>query len=314
MLAFIYMAHTHATSFRGNQRAFAIGIGLNVLFVIVEIIYGLAAQSSALLADAGHNASDVLSLVFAWGASWLATRQPEGKYTYGYRRTTILASLLNALLLFAAVGFIGYDAIHKLLDPVKVEGLTVSMVAGVGVIINGVTTLLFYKGQKSDLNIKGAFLHMAADTAVSLGVVIGGLMIYYFGITWIDPVLSLVIIVVILVGTWHLFTDAVDLALDAVPREIDLDEVKDYLQNIPGVENVHDLHIWAMSTTQTALTAHLVMPNGHTDELLFSIREKLSEKFGIHHTTLQIEHALHDEECQPHCMDASAQEAERARH
>jgi len=270
-------------------RPFAIGIALNVGFVVVEILFGLLANSSALLADAGHNASDVLGLAFAWTAAWLSTIKPKGKYTYGLRKTTILVSILNALLLFAAVAAIGWDAIDKLKSPQPVAGAQVILVAGIGVVINTATALLFIKGQKHDLNIRGAFLHMAADAAVSLGVVLAGLLIIWTGHYWIDPVMSFIIIAVILYGTIRLFSDSVNLALDAVPKNIDLEDVKRFIENRDGVESLHDLHIWAMSTTQVALTAHLVMPRGSNDLFIKKLNQDLERIFNIGHTTFQIE-------------------------
>ena len=296
------MAHSHEHKVgTGHSKAFAIGIGLNIVFVAVEIFYGLLANSSALLADAGHNASDVLSLIFAWTAVWLATMKPKGKYTYGLRKTTILVSILNALLLFGAVIAIGWDAIGKLKNPEPVAGTQVMIVAGIGVVINTITALFFMKGQKDDLNIKGAFLHMAADAGVSLGVVIAGLLINLTGIQWIDPVMSFIIILVLLWGTWRLFTDSIDLALDAVPKNIKLEEVRKFLISQDGVEDIHDLHIWAMSTTQVALTAHLIMPKGHRDDFITNLQEQLKHKFGIGHTTFQTETKSLQENCLTDC-------------
>ncbi len=290
------MSHNHAHQHRHYGTAFAIGIGLNVAFVIVEVIYGLSANSSALLADAGHNASDVFSLILAWAATWAAQKRPSGKYTYGLRKTTIHASLINGVLIFTAAGLITWEAINKLQDPVAVPGNVIMIVAGIGVVINTVTALLFMKGQQKDLNIKGAFLHMAADAAVSIGVVIGGLLIKQTGAYWIDPALSFIIVIVILYSAWGLLRDSVNLALDAVPRDIDLDEVKKFLENIEGVEEVHDLHVWALSTTETALTAHLVVPGDHDDHFIFEVRQQLHDRFDIDHTTLQIEQTFEDEE------------------
>jgi len=300
------MAHSHTHQHNhesGNRygRAFAIGIGLNVAFVAVEVVFGLLANSSALLADAGHNASDVLSLVFAWTAAWMATIRPTGKYTYGLRKTTILVSILNALLLFGAVGFIAWDAIGKIQNPEPVAGTQVMIVAGIGVVINTITALLFMKGQKEDLNIKGAFLHMAADAGVSLGVVIAGLLIKFTGALWIDPITSFLIIAVVLWGTWNLFTDSLKLALDAVPGHIEVDEVRTFLEDQKGVINVHDLHIWAMSTTKVALTAHLIMPGGNDDAFLARLQDDLEHKFGIGHTTFQIEKEQVEANCQTDC-------------
>lgn len=300
------MAHTHSHHHHhesGNRhgKAFAIGIALNIVFVAVEVIYGLLANSSALLADAGHNASDVLSLVFAWTAAWMATIKPTGKYTYGLRKTTILVSILNALLLFGAVGFIAWDAIEKISNPEPVAGTQVMIVAGIGVVINTVTALLFMKGQKEDLNIKGAFLHMAADAGVSMGVVIAGLLINYTGALWIDPLTSFLIITVVLWGTWSLFTDSLKLALDAVPNHINLEEVRKFLEKQEGVANVHDLHIWAMSTTKVALTVHLIMPEGNDDAFLARLQKELEHRFGIGHTTFQIEQQQIESNCNTDC-------------
>ena len=298
------MAHSHGHSNGTNKsygKAFALGIGLNVTFIAVEVIYGLIANSSALLADAGHNASDVLGLVFAWTAMWLASIKPSGKYTYGLRKTTILVSILNALLLFGAVAIIAWDAIGKFKNPEPVAGSQVMIVAAIGVVINTLTALLFMKGQKDDLNIKGAFLHMAADAGVSLGVVVAGLLINLTGKQWIDPVTSFLIIAVIIWGTWRLFTDSVNLALDAVPKHINLEKVREFLKTQKGVESVHDLHIWAMSTTKVALTAHLIMPKGFNDVFISNLQEKLKHEFGISHTTFQIENTNIEEDCNTSC-------------
>lgn len=301
------MAHTHSHGPAPKEgikygKAFAIGIVLNITFIVIEVIYGLAANSSALLADAGHNASDVLSLFFAWGAAWIALKKPSGKFTYGLRQTTILVSLLNAVMLLVAVVFITMEAVDKIYNPAEIAGGTVMVVAGIGVVINGFTALLFMKGQKEDLNIKGAFLHMAADAGVSLGVVIAGLLIMMFNLLWIDPVMSFIIIGVIIYGTWGLLVDSLNLALDAVPKDINVEEVEKYLDSVDGVEEVHDLHIWAMSTTQVALTAHLVVPDGSpgsdsNDKFIMQIREELEKKFGIGHTTLQIEKSSNECNC-----------------
>ena len=300
------MAHSHVdiqgyAGSRSYARAFAIGIGLNLIFVGVEIVFGLRANSTALLADAGHNASDVLSLVFAWTAAWLATIKPKGKYTYGLRKTTVLVSILNAMLLFGAVLVIGWDAIGKFRNPVPVAGTQVMIVAGIGLVINVATALLFMKGQKEDLNIKGAFLHMTADAVVSLGVVISGLLIRLTGLPWIDPVTSFLIIAVILWGTWRLFIESLDLALDAAPKHIKIDEVRDFLLTREGVTDIHDLHIWAMSTTRLALTAHLVMPGGSDDSFIARLQQELEQEFGIGHTTFQIETSAIDKNCPMGC-------------
>lgn len=290
--------HHHVPNY---NRAFAIGITVNVVYIVVEVIYGLIANSSALLADAGHNTSDVLGLFFAWFAIRLALKQPQGKYTYGYKKSTILISVFNALLLFAAIIAISWDAIGKFSEPQVVAGTQVMLVAGIGVLINTLTALLFMKGQKHDLNIRGAFLHMAADAAVSLGVVLAGLMINITGAQWIDPLMSFIIILVILWGTWHLFIDSVDLALDAVPKHIDIEKVRLFLLEHKGVENIHDLHIWAMSTSQVALTVHLVMPQGFDDSFIAQLQEELHLNFDIEHTTFQIENKRIDHTGQTDC-------------
>lgn len=285
---------------RNYGKAFALGIGLNIIFIAIEVIYGLIANSSALLADAGHNASDVLGLIFAWTAMWLATIKPSGKYTYGLRKTTILVSILNSLLLFGAVAVIAWDAIGKFKNPEPVAGSQIMIVAAIGVVINTLTALLFMKGQKDDLNIKGAFLHMAADAGVSLGVVVAGLLINLTGKQWIDPVTSFFIIAVIIWGAWRLLTDSVNLALDAVPKHINLEKVRDFLLSQKGVENVHDLHVWAMSTTKVALTAHLIMPDGADDNFIAGLQNELDHKFGINHTTFQIENEKIEKEGDDH--------------
>ncbi|MCA6078627.1 cation diffusion facilitator family transporter [Fulvivirga sedimenti] len=293
-------SHTH-TEHVSHSKAFGIGIALNVAFVVIEAAYGWIANSSALLADAGHNFGDVFSLVFAWGAAWIATRKPDKKYTYGFKRTTILVSILNAVLLFLAAGIILYHAFNQLRDNSMVNSDTIIWVALVGIVINTATALLFMKGQKEDLNIKGAFLHMAADAGVSLGVVVAGLLIRWTGLYWIDPVVSFIIVIVIVWSTWKLFSESLRLALDAVPENIDQDKVKEYLLNIEGVEEVHDLHIWALGTTKTALTAHLVMPGGASDELLVKVRHDLAREHQIDHVTIQVEHALQQDAFRPHC-------------
>jgi cobalt-zinc-cadmium efflux system protein len=273
-------------------RAFALGISLNVIYIIVEVVYGLSSGSSALLADAGHNASDVLSLALAWAALWLAGRKPSGRYTYGLRKSTIMASLINGVLIIVAAGIIAWDAFHKITDPVPIPGNVIMWVAGIGILINTGTALLFVKDQKDDLNIKGAFLHMAADAGVSAGVVLGGLGIKLTGAQWIDPALSFLIVIVIVYSTWGLLSNSVELALDKVPEGIDMKAVEAYLEKLPGVADVHHIHIWALSTTETALTAHLVVPDGHDDKFIHDTREVLSEKFNIGHATLQIEKEL----------------------
>jgi cobalt-zinc-cadmium efflux system protein len=290
--------HHHHHAPPNYNRAFAVGVGLNLAFVLVEVFYGLVADSLALLTDAGHNLSDVLGLLLAWGASALASRRPSLRRTYGYSRATILASLLSGLLLFAAVGAIAWEAVGRFAQPVVPEGKTMMIVAGIGVVINTVTALFFFSGKDRDLNIRGAYLHMAADAAVSLGVVISGAVILSYGFAWVDPMISLVIAAVIFVSTWGLLRDSANLAVDAVPRGVDPRAVRDYLGTQSGVADLHDLHIWAMSTTDTALTAHLVMPAAPPDDtFLQGIAEGLRQRFGINHATIQVERG-EDTACQ----------------
>jgi len=293
--------HNHATALQNINGAFTIGIVLNVIYIVVEVTYGLLINSMALLADAGHNFSDVLGLSLAWGASYLAKTASTEKRTYGFRKSTILAAFFNAILLMIAVGAITIEAVRKLILPAQVEGTTMMIVAGIGFIINAVTALLFMKGREKDLNIKGAFLHMAADAGVSLGVVIAGFVIISTGWLWVDPAISLVIVVVITIGTWGLLKDSFHLSMDAVPKGIDLKEVGKYLKGIEGVTEVHDLHIWAMSTTETALTAHLVIPDETKDDyFLKKICGELHNRFGIEHSTIQIEKSAQSANCEYH--------------
>lgn len=280
--------HHHAPANMG--RAFAIGVVLNTGFVIAEVVAGLWTGSLALLADAGHNLSDVLSLLLAWGATVLARRAPTSRRTYGLRKGTILASLANAILLLVAVGAIVSEAIRRFSAPAEMATNVVMVTAALGVLINGATAMLFMRGSHSDLNVRGAFLHMAADAGVSLAVVIGAFLMGVSGLLWIDPALSLVIAAVIVLGTWSLLRDSMDLALDAAPRGVDVDEVRRWLADLPGVEGVHDLHVWALSTTETALTAHLVRPHGGDgDRFLHMACEGLERRFRIGHATLQVE-------------------------
>lgn len=283
--------YDHSRAPREMGRTFAIAATLNFGFVLIEAGIGLWAGSLALLADAGHNLSDVLSLLLAWGAAALASRAPSGRRTYGLRKGTVLASLANAVLLLVAVGAIASEAVRRTFDPPPVASGWVMAAAGAGVIVNTATALLFLRGRKDDLNVQGAFQHMAADAAVSLAVVVGAAIIMFTGQSWIDPALSLLIVAVIVVGTLELLRDSADLALDAAPRSIDVAAVRDWLGGLPGVVEVHDLHIWAMSTTETALTAHLVRPaqEGDGDAFLHHACEELSRRFGIGHSTLQVE-------------------------
>jgi cobalt-zinc-cadmium efflux system protein len=280
--------HGHET--RTYTGAFAAGVLLNVAFVAAEASFGYLSGSMALIADAGHNLSDVLSLLLAWGAAALARLRPTAQRTYGFRRATILAALLSAIVLIMALGIISWQAVERLIAPTPVPGRTVIVVAAIGAVINAVTALLFMSGRKRDLNIRGAFLHMAADAGVSVGVVIAGVGIIATGWMWLDPAVSLGIVLVILIGTWGLLRDSTNLVMDAVPKGIDAAEVLDCLASRPGVSEVHDLHIWGMSTTEPALTVHLVTPERATDDRF--IREtcrELRERFGITHVTIQME-------------------------
>lgn len=298
--------HNHHHAPPDYNRAFAVGVTLNVAFVIIEAIFGVLSNSLALLTDASHNLSDVIGLLLAWGAATLAKRRPSPRRTYGYSRATILASLFSGLLLMGAVGAIGWEAVNRLMEPAQPAGVTIMVVAAIGVVINTVTALFFFKGKDSDLNIRGAYLHMAADAAVSLGVVISGAMIWKYGWSWVDPVISLVIALVILLSTWGLLRDSLNLAVDAVPRSVDPDAVRSYLADLPGVEELHDLHIWPMSTTDTALTAHLVMQPLPEDNLfLHDTAHELEHRFGIQHATIQIEGAHAEVICHQsfHCAD-----------
>ena len=290
--------HVHGPAARDFSRAFAIGIALNIGFVVVEAAYGFLANSLALLADAGHNLSDVLGLLLAWGAAALVKRRPTARHTYGLKRSSILASLANAILLLVAVGMIVWEAVHRFGQPQPVAETTVLWVAAVGIVINTVTALMFVRGGKSDINIRGAFLHMAADAAVSLGVVIAALAVMATGWLWLDPAVSIAIAIVITLGTWSLLRSSLNLALDAVPETIDRPAIEVYLAALPGVTEVHDLHIWAMSTTEVALTAHLVRPDCPVDDgLLGRSARELAERFGIAHSTIQIESGDPDHPC-----------------
>jgi cobalt-zinc-cadmium efflux system protein len=282
--------HAHGLSLDQFDRAMAAGVGLNTLFVIIEFAAGFWAGSLALVADAGHNAGDVVGLLLAWGASQLARRPPSRRYTWGFRRTTIYAALANAVLLLTACGAIVWEAWHRLQSPEPVAGPVMIAVATVGVAINTLTALLFMRGRERDANLRGAFLHMAADAAVSAGVVVAGIAIMMTGWTWIDPLVSIAITLAIVVGTWDLFRESIDLSLDAVPRGIDPDAIKEALAAIFGVVEVHDLHVWAASTSEVTLTAHLVVPDKDLHEAALSAATALlRDRFRIAHTTIQLE-------------------------
>ena len=288
--------HSHAPA--DFNRAFAIGVALNTGFVIVEAVYGFLANSLALLADAGHNLGDVLGLLMAWAAAVLVKRRPTARRTYGLKRSSILASLFNAVLLLVAVGMILWEAVQRLARPEPVVETTVIWVAAIGIAINTATALMFLRGGKDDINIRGAFLHMAADAAVSLGVVIAAVAVMMTGWLWLDPAVSIMIALVITYGTWSLLSASINLALDAVPANIDPQKIDAYFAALPGVTEVHDLHIWAMSTTEVALTAHLVRPSaGLDDELLGKVCHDMQEKFGIGHVTVQVEQGDPEHAC-----------------
>ncbi|MCW1382964.1 cation diffusion facilitator family transporter [Novosphingobium sp. KCTC 2891] len=288
--------HSHAPADFG--RAFAVGIVLNTGFVLVEAGYGIIAGSMALVADAGHNLSDVLGLVIAWAAAVLAARPPSARFTYGFKSSSILAALGNAALLLVALGAITVETLRRLADPQPVAAGPVMAVAAVGILINTATALMFMRGRHHDINVRGAYLHMMADAAVSAGVVVAGLLIQQTGAQWIDPVTSLIIVGVIARGTWGLLKDALKMGLHAVPPGIDENAVRTFLSAQPGVAAVHDLHIWPMSTTETALTAHLVIPTGHPgDGFLHHLAHELEDDFGIGHATIQIEIAPDQHTC-----------------
>ena len=287
--------HSHGAGGHGHAprdfgRAFLIGIVLNMGFIVLETVMGFASSSLALLSDAGHNLGDVLGLVLAWIAAVLAKRPARGRYTYGLKRTTILSALANAVLLLVAVGALGLEAVTRLRHPEPVHAGVVAWVSGLGIFVNGFTALLFMSGSRSDLNVRGAFLHMAADAAVSLGVMLAGILILFTGWQWVDPVVSIAVLVVILIGTWGLFIESLGLSLDAAPAGIDPKKVRATIADLPGVADVHHVHIWALSTTETALTAHVVKDDPALDDaLLHTIREELDEHFRITHVTIQLE-------------------------
>ena len=303
-----HVGHVHAAPPAGGafSAAFAIGIGLNLTFVVVEAVGGLAANSAALLSDAGHNLSDVLALALAWGAAWLAGRPATARYTFGYRGATIQAALLNAALLYGALGFILWETIDHLRHPAPVNGREVMLLAGLGIAVNGVTAWLFRRGQKGDVNVRGAYLHMLTDALVSLGVVVGGAVTYFTHWTWLDPVLSLVLLGVIAVGSGGLLRDIVRLGLQAVPDGVDFEAVRAFLLRQPKVSSVHDLHIWSLSSDghDTALMAHLVRPGGADAAWLAGLSAGLLREFHIHHSTVQVEDGELPGGCHSGCAGA----------
>ncbi len=291
----------HHTAPSHHNQVFGFTILLNLIYVGIEFSYGFISNSTALIADAGHNVSDVLGLLLSWYAIVLTKRKPSEKYTYGLRSSSILAALTNGMLLLLACGAIAWEAAHRLTSPPMIEGFTISSIAGIGIIINGISALLLLKDSHHDLNMRSAYLHMAADTAVSLSVVIAGLAMQYGNWYWLDPAMSLIIVLVIIIGTWNLVREALQLALSAVPNKIDVPAIKNYLGLLDGVTEVHDLHIWGLSTTENALTAHLVIPNGYPgDEFIDAINNELKAHYAIHHTTLQIELGTTHHHCALH--------------
>ena len=290
--------HGHSHVPKNFNRAFAIGIALNVAFVLVEGFFGWRINSLALLADAGHNLSDVAGLLLAWVAAFAGRLRPDHRHTYGWQRASIIAAFVNAVLLLVAMGALAWEAIQRLQNSASTEGMVIIAVAAVGVVVNGVTAALFMSGSKDDLNIRGAFLHMAADALVSLGVVAAGVLYLWQGWAWLDPVVSLIIAAVIVVGTWSLFCKSIHLLFDGVPESVDLVALDQWLRSLGGVTAVHDLHVWAISTHDNALTAHLVMPAGHPgDDFYREVAKVLHDRFGISHPTLQIEIAQIEDGC-----------------
>ena len=294
------MEHNHSHSHDMNLgNAFKIGISINIVFIIVEAVYGFLSNSMALVADAGHNLSDVLALVFSWIAVILSQRKPTLKFTYGFRRSTILIALLNTILLLAAVAFIVWETIQRLGKPLEINSNSVITVAAIGIAVNGFTAWLFIKGKKHDLNIRSAFVHFIADALVSLGVVVAGIIMAFTGIVWVDSLVSFAIIAVILYSSYHLLIDSVNLALDAVPENVNIQAVRDYLKSLPEVSDIHDLHIWALSTTDAALTVHLAT-NTQTDvTFITNVQHQLHQQFDIEHATIQVEYGKAD--CETNC-------------
>jgi cobalt-zinc-cadmium efflux system protein len=287
--------HNHEVNLEAVNMSFIIAVSANLAFTIIEAIYASITNSVSLLGDAGHNLSDVLGLLLAWGATYLASRKASDLYSYGYRRTTILAAIINAVVLVLAAFYIAYESFNKFFNPTPIAEITMMIVAGIGIAVNAGCALLFLKGRKDDLNLQGAFLHLAYDALISAGVVVAAIIIYFTGWLWVDPMVGILITVVIVGGTWGLLRDSVSLILDAVPQGIDRKAVHNYLQSIVGVSQVHDLHIWAMSTYENCLTAHLVMPENtlwESETGYGEIGASLKQRFNIHHVTLQVEKDL----------------------
>lgn len=294
--------HTHSNYINlGN--AFKIGIAINILFIIVEAAYGFFSNSMALVADAGHNFSDVITLAFSWIAVILSQRKPTLKFTYGFRRSTILIALLNTIFLLVAVAFIVWETIERLSKPVVINTNSVIIVAAIGIAVNGFTAWLFLKDRKHDLNIRSAFVHFVADALVSLGVVVAGIIMAFTGVVWIDSFVSFVIIAVILYSSYHLLIDSVNLALDAVPENINIEAIREYFKTLPEVEGIHDLHIWALSTTDAALTVHLATRIQTDVAFILNIQHQLHDKFSIEHATIQVEYGTSNDDCETNCNE-----------
>jgi cobalt-zinc-cadmium efflux system protein len=295
-------AHDHGPSHLASvNMSFVIAVAANLGFTIIEAIYGFLSNSVSLLGDAGHNLSDVLGLLLAWGAAYLATQQTSAAYSYGYRKSTILAAVINAVVLIFTAGFIAFESIEKFIRPSPIAEVVVMIVAGIGIFVNAGTALLFMRGGKDDLNLRGAFLHLAYDAAISAGVVVAAALIFLTGWLWLDSVMGLFIVAIILGGTWGLLRDSINLIIDAVPQSVDQEQVRQYLENIAGVTEIHDLHIWAMSTRENGLTAHLVMPENtlwDSGSGYATISAELASRYNIHHVTLQVEK---DPECPTDC-------------
>lgn len=294
------MSHNHNKKPHSNfnNRRFKLGIILNLAFVVIEFLFGLFSNSLALIADAGHNFSDVIALLIAWGASYLVSKKPTSKFTYGFKKSSIIAAQLNSLILLVAIGVILLEALNRLTSLQQVEGNILIIVAGFGIVINGLTTYLFHSGKDYDINIKGAYLHMLADTLVSVGVVISGIVIVFTKAYWVDPIVSIIIVIVIFWSTWKLLRESTKLSLDAVPESVNIDKIKEYLDSFEGICGYHDLHVWALSTTETALTVHLIKDNNtSSNKILDEVVSYLKQNFDIRHTTIQIE----KEQCNDSC-------------
>ncbi len=298
------MKHDHSHIQNKNLgNAFKIGIVINIIFIIVEALYGYFSNSMALFADAGHNFSDVMALAFSWIAVILSQRKPTVKFTYGFRRSTILIALLNTIILLGAVAFIAWETIQRLRTPAAIDSKSVIIIAAIGIAVNGFTAWLFLKDRKHDLNIRSAFIHFIADALVSLGVVVAGIIMIFTGIVWIDSLMSFTIIAVILYSSYHLLIDSVNLALDAVPENINSDAIREYLKSLPEVGGIHDLHIWALSTTDAALTVHLATHTQTDVSFISNIQQQLHQKFNIEHATIQVEYGKTEDGCETNCNE-----------